>query len=342
MHQRAPVCARERSAVRALITGISGFAGSFLAEHLLAQGDVEVWGVSLGSAENIDAFMTRIVYLAEDLSDPAVAARVLAAAAPERIYHLAAQAFVPVSWRDPWSTMANNIRAEVNLLQLLAEQQARARVLVIGSNEEYGRAAPADLPLTEDAPLRPDSPYGVSKIAQDYLGLQYFLSHNLHIVRVRPFNHIGPRQNDRFSASNFAKQIAAIEAGMHEPILYVGNLDAQRDFTDVRDMVRAYALALEQGLPGEVYNIGAGTPRRLRDVIDIYLSLSRVPIRVEPDPTRGRPSDTPISYCDAAKFRAQTGWQPAIPLETTLRDILEYWREKVNRELGREGDTGKV
>ncbi len=319
-----------RSSVRALITGVSGFAGSFLAEHLLAQPGVEVWGVLHGDTNHTTALRERIIPVPGDLTDPALARRILAQAAPDCVFHLAAQAFVPVSWQAPWATLENNIRAQVNLLHAAAEQRSSARILIVGSNEEYGRVLPNELPISEDTPLRPDSPYGVSKIAQDFLGLQYFLSHRLNVVRVRPFNHIGPRQNERFVAANFAKQIAEIEAGAREPVLCVGNLESQRDFTDVRDMVRAYALALERGAPGEVYNIGSGQPRRVRELVDAYLALARLPIRIEPDPSRNRPSDTPVSYCDASKFKKQTGWEPQIPFGQTLRDTLDYWRGKVS------------
>jgi len=200
--------------VRALITGVSGFAGSFLAEYLLSQPDLELWGVWHGEQSDdknsawSTALRAQIQSLSGDLTDPAVAQGVLAQAAPDRIFHLAAQAFVPISWEDPWATLENNIRAEVNLLHAAAEQNSRARILIVGSNEEYGRVGPDDLPISEETPLRPDSPYGVSKIAQDFLGLQYFISHKLHIVRVRPFNHIGPRQNERCVAANFAQQVA--------------------------------------------------------------------------------------------------------------------------------------
>lgn len=317
--------------MRALVTGISGFAGSFLAEYLVAHTPFEIWGIALGSGESIPALGNRIVCVSEDLADPSVAARSVAQAAPDWIFHLAAQAFVPLSWQDPWATIERNIRAQVNLLQAVTQQDLRPRILIVGSNEEYGRVEPHDLPIDEDTPLRPDSPYGVSKIAQDFLGLQYFLSHNLHIVRVRPFNHIGPRQNDRFVAASFAKQIAEIEAGKREPVIYVGNLEAQRDFTDVRDMVRGYVLALEHGAPGDVYNLGSGKSHSIRQLLDTFLSMTIAEIRVARDSTRSRPSDTPVTLCDPSKFRKQTGWEPQIEFEQTLRDTLEYWREKVRQ-----------
>ncbi|MEW5719682.1 MAG: GDP-mannose 4,6-dehydratase, partial [Chloroflexota bacterium] len=168
--------------------------------------------------------------------------------------------------------------------------------------------------------------------------LQYFLSHQLNVVRARPSNHIGPRQNEQFVTSNFAKQIAEIESGARAPVLRVGNLDAQRDFTDVRDMARAYFLALERGAPGEVYNIGSERAVTIQSVVEMLLRQSRVAIRVEQDATRLRPSDTPTLICNAAKFRAQTGWTPTIPLEQSLRDILDYWRSQVNKETGRQAD----
>lgn len=314
--------------MRALITGISGFAGSFLAEYLLELGSFEVWGVGLG-AENLSTLGDRIVYFSQDLADPSTASSVVKQCAPDLIFHLAAQAFVPISWQDPWSTIENNIRGQVNLLHAVTEHKLTPRVLVVGSNEEYGRVEPRELPITEATPLRPDSPYGVSKIAQDFMGLQYHLSDSIHTVRVRPFNHIGPRQNDRFVAASFAKQIAEIEAGAREPVMYVGNLEAQRDFTDVRDMVRAYALALQYGEPGDVYNIGSGESHSIRELLDTLLSMTNAKISVEQDSARARPSDTPVTLCDSTKFRKQTGWEPRYGFQETLHDTLEYWRLKV-------------
>lgn len=315
--------------MRALITGMNGFAGSHLAEFLLTQPNVQVFGTGLGSITHLSHLDSKITFIPGDLMNVPFVERLLTQTQPTHIYHLAGQAFAPISWQDPWATLETNIRAQVNLLHTAARMQSSARILVIGSLDEYGRVEPRDLPITETTPLRPDSPYGVSKIAQDFLGLQYFLSHRLHIVRVRPSNHIGPRQNEQFVTSNFAKQIAEIEAGRRAPVLYVGNLSAQRDFTDVRDMVRAYYLALEHGVPGEVYNIGSARAVSIQTIVETLLRYSRVPIRIQVDPARIRPSDTPTLYCDTTKFRAQTGWTPTIPLEQSLRDILEYWRAQI-------------
>ncbi len=322
--------------MRVLITGVSGFAGSFLSDFLLTQKkpqtDLEVWGVSQSSDASRPAD-AQLNLIRGDLTDPRFTANLISEISPDRIYHLAAQAFVPISWQDPWATLENNIRAQTNLLHATAQQKLNVRILIVGSNEEYGRVTPADLPIDEETPLRPDSPYGVSKITQDYLGLQYFISHHMQVVRVRPFNHIGPRQDERFVAANFAKQVAEIETGLREPKLCVGNLAAQRDFTDVRDMVRAYVLALERGIAGEVYNLGSGKPRAISEIVEMYRRLARVPFAIESDPQRMRPSDTPVSYCDATKFKTATGWEPQIPFEQTLKDTLEYWRQRMS-ELG--------
>jgi GDP-4-dehydro-6-deoxy-D-mannose reductase len=233
---------------------------------------------------------------------------------------------VGASWANPWETLETNLRSQVNVLEAVREVCPDARVLVLGSNEEYGQLTPEDLPVRETSPLRPASPYGVSKVGQDLLGLQYHLSHGLYIVRVRPFNHLGPRQDPKFVAPAFASQIAAIESGRQPPVIQVGNLETRRDFTDVRDMVRAYGLALERGEPGEVYNIGAGRSRGVDELLATLLGFSSAAIRVEVDPARFRPSDVPDVVCDASKFRTRTGWAPRIPFEQSLKDLLDYER----------------
>lgn len=317
--------------MRALITGIAGFAGSHLAEHLLSHTSLEVCGVIHKRDDNIAHLRERLRLFQGDLRDYQSVSSILAQAKPDFIFHLAAQSSVSASWHDPWATLENNMHSQLNVLRATVEFGLKTRILVVGSNEEYGLVKSEDLPLRETTPLRPDSPYGVSKIAQDMLGLQYHLSHGLHIVRVRPFNHIGPRQSERFVAPAFAKQIAEIEAGLRPPAVKVGNLEAKRDFTDVRDTVRAYWLILNEGEPGEVYNIGSGAPRSIRQLLDILLDFSELDIAVEQDTARMRPSDVPISYCDYSRLRERTGWEPTIPLEESLRDVLYYWREKVSK-----------
>jgi len=263
-----------------------------------------------------------------DLRDPEGVQVLVGEVQPDCIFHLAAQSFVPASFADPWDTLQNNIRAQLNLLEAVRRSGRDVRVLVIGSNEEYGAPRPEELPQTEESPLRPNNPYAVSKVAQDFLGLQYYLAYGLSVVRVRPFNHTGPGQAPRFVVPAFASQIARIEAGLQAPVMQVGNLEAARDFTDVRDIVRAYHLAVSQGEPGEVYNLASGRPQSVRGLLEMLLSYSRTQIRVERDPSRYRPVDVPVVYGSAAKFHRRTGWEPQIPLEQTLRDILAYWREQ--------------
>lgn len=321
--------------MRALITGATGFAGSHLAEYLLAHTDLEVWGTDISSDErNIAHIKDHLEFVVGDMSEPGTVSRILSEARPDYIFHLAAQAFVPLSWSDPWDTIANNIRAELNIFQTLVKSGARPRVMIAGSADEYGMIRPDELPITEITPLRPYNPYAVSKIAQDMLGYQYFVSHDLPVVRVRPFNHIGPRQSPAFVSSDFAKQIAEIEQGYREPQLYVGNLEARRDFTDVRDMVRAYHLALERGEPGQVYNLGAEHSSSIQQVLDLLLRMSDAEIEVVQDATRLRLTDVPVIVSDCSRFRQQTGWRAMVTLEDSLRDILDYWRDRVREDQG--------
>lgn len=244
---------------------------------------------------------------------------------PARVFHLAALSNVADSWKDPGKTLSNNVGAQANLLAALVTLAPMPRTLIIGSADEYGQPR-GTAPVTEETPLRPLTPYGVSKVAQDLLGLQYHLSHGLPAVRVRPFNHIGPGQSPSFAVASFARQIARIEAGRQPPRLRVGNLRAKRDFTDVRDVVRAYRLAIEEGRPGDVYNIGSGRAVALREIVERLLRMSRTRITVEVDAARMRSAEAVTWVCDAGKFRRRTGWRPVIPLEQTLADTLAYWR----------------
>ena len=318
------------AAKRAFITGIAGFAGSHLAEHLLAAG-LRVSGASLpaGGTSNIDHLQGRVRVYLGDLSDQEWARSVLAEVRPAYVFHLAAQAAVSASWAAPGPTLVNNILGQLNLLQAIVALGLSPRVLVVGSADEYGLVRPDELPIRETNPLRPNNPYAVSKVSQDFLGYQYFLSHQLPVVRVRPFNHIGPRQGPGFVVPDFARQIAEAEAGLRPPVMQVGNLTARRDFSDVRDIVRAYALALERGEPGEVYNLGSGQAHSIQEILDTLLALSRIPLRVETDPARLRPADVPVVVGDCRKFRERTGWRPTVRLEDSLRDVLEYWRQQV-------------
>ena len=327
--------------MRALVTGAGGFAGNHLIAYLTGHTDLDVCGTVYSPAEKSQATRNHpdVPLILVDLTDAPAVTDMVAAVAPDYIFHLAALAAVGASWQAPWETLANNIRAELNLFQALVALNARPRVLVVGSADEYGLVRPEDNPIDEDTPFRPNSPYSVSKIAQDMLGLQYFYSHQIPVVRVRPFNHIGPRQRLQFVAPDFASQIARIEAGLSEPVIRVGNLEARRDFTDVRDVVRAYHLALIYGAPGEVYNIGTGEAHSIQEVLDRLLALSTADIDVQPDPRRMRPSDVPLSVCDASRLRRDTGWTPQIPFERSLADVLDEWRQRVaSGQLESDGD----
>jgi len=249
---------------------------------------------------------------------------------------LAGEPNVPLSYSSPWETFERNVLTQVNLLEAVREMAPRPRILVVGSAEEYGLVRSEDLPVRENTPLRPDSPYGVSKIAQDMMGLQYYLRYNIPVIRARAFNHIGARQTERFVASAFARQIATIEAGLEPPIMSVGNLSAQRDFTDVRDTVRAYYLLLKHGEPGEVYNIGSGVAHGIDELLDILLSFVDIEIDIQVDTARLRPSDVPIRRCDYSKLYAATGWEPSISFEEGLEYTLDYWRDKVRKDIKEE------
>jgi len=318
--------------MKALITGITGFAGSHLAEFLLADGH-EVFGTRRvrSPMDNVSAIADKLTLIDCELSDASAVRDALKAAQPDLIFHLAAQSFVPASWVYPGFTLFNNIGAQLNIFEAVRELELDARILVACSSEEYGRAEEKDLPLTEDSPLRPLSPYGVSKVAQDLLAYQYHESYGLKTIRTRAFNHTGPRRGDVFVTSNFARQIAEIELGKRKPVVQVGNLSAQRDFTDVRDVVRAYFLACTQGEPGEVYNICSGKSVTIKEILDILVELAQCDVEVEVDPARMRPSDVQLLKGDASKLADATGWQPTIELRQTLANLLEYWRERLER-----------
>jgi GDP-4-dehydro-6-deoxy-D-mannose reductase len=318
--------------LKALITGISGFVGSHLAEYLLDTADWEVAGTVFGPYGNIADLCGQLELYPAELSRLDVMTFILEQARPDVIFHLAAQPLVSASRRDPWGTLDTNIHMQLNVLEGVARVSPECRVLVVGSSEEYGLISPQDLPIDEDTPLRPLSPYALSKVAQDLMGLQYHVTHGLHVVRVRPFNHIGPRQRIGFVASDFASQIAAAEAGRQAPVLEVGNLEARRDFCDVRDVVRAYVQVIADGEPGAVYNIGSGESHSVKELLDALLAMSRVPIEVRQDPERLRPSEVPEIICDATRIRERIGWQTTISFEQSLRDVLDYWRQEVETQ----------
>ncbi len=316
--------------MRVLITGITGFAGSHLTELLLKKGGIEVYGIQRwrSKTDNIDHLKGKIHLLECDLRDASSVLHAIEKIRPERIFHLAAQSFVPASWSAPAETLSTNLIGQLNIFEAVRKAGLSPRIQIAGSSEEYGLVLPNEVPMTENNPLRPLSPYAVSKVAQDFLGYQYHMSYKIFIVRTRGFNHTGPRRGDVFAESNFAMQIARIEAGLQEPIIRVGNLEAQRDYTDVRDMVEGYWLSLEKGTAGEVYNIASGKTWSIQKTLDMLLSHSSIKVKIMQDPERMRPSDVQILLGDNTKFVQATGWKPKIPFETTLKDLLDYWREK--------------
>ena len=317
--------------MRILITGITGFVGSHLAEYALAKESVEVYGTVRWRSrmDNVEHIQDRIQLLDCDLRDNVAVKRTLEEARPEYIFHLAAQSFVPTSWKAPAETLTTNILSELNLLESIRDLKLDTRIHVAGSSEEYGLVFEDEAPIKEDNPLRPLSPYAVSKVAQDYLAYQYNQSYGIFTVRTRAFNHTGPRRGQVFVTSDFSRQVALIEKDKKEPVIEVGNLEARRDFSDVRDIVRGYWLSLEKGEPGEVYNLGSGRAVTIQEMLDLILSMSDVEIEVRQMPERMRPSDVELLLCDYSKFNRATGWEPEIPLEKTIADLLDYWRERV-------------
>ncbi|MCS7001302.1 MAG: GDP-mannose 4,6-dehydratase [Dehalococcoidia bacterium] len=310
--------------MRALVTGAAGFVGRHLIRHLLESGD-DVIGVARPGEPHSDP---DVAWRDVDLLDGDATRALIAATRPDAIYHLAGQASVALSWSDPVATFRANIETQLHVLQAVVAVRIDPIVLTIASNEIYGNTAPEHLPTTEDAPLKPANPYAVSKVAQDLLGLQYWLSNRIRCVRARPFTHIGPGQRPDFAIASFARQIALIERGAQPPILHVGNLAARRDMTDVRDMVRAYRLAIVCGEPGAAYNLGRGIAWSIAELLDMLIAQAQTSVSVVVSPDLVRPLDNPVSLCDASRFRARSGWTPQIPMNQTMADILADWRER--------------
>ena len=314
---------------KVLITGITGFAGSYLAEYLVSKGEYDINGTYLldSSLINVDKVKDKLNLVRMDLTSEKEVFYTVKKISPSIIFHLAALTSPADSYKNPSETLTNNISLQVNLFEAVRKSNLLdAKILVVSSADIYGKVKKEDLPIDEDTQLMPTSPYSVSKIAQDFLGLAYFLSYNLKIIRVRPFNHIGPRQSPQFVVSSFAKQIAEIEKGKREPILRVGNLDTRRDFINVKDIVVAYVLAIEKGKYGDVYNIGSGKSYKISDILSMLIDMSHRKIKIEKDESLFRPSDNRELLCDTRKFQKLTSWKPKISIEETLKDTLDYWR----------------
>ncbi|MFA6254843.1 MAG: GDP-mannose 4,6-dehydratase [Patescibacteria group bacterium] len=325
--------------MKILITGITGFAGSHLADYLLANfPQIELFGIKRwrSKTENVEHLKDKIKFYECDIKDAHNVSEVIEATQPDKIFHLAAQSYVPASWDSPVETLMINMAGQTNILEAVRKIKSKEKnydpvILIAGSSEEYGLVFPNELPIKETNLLRPLSPYGVSKVCQDLLGFQYWHSYKIKVIRSRAFNHSGPRRGEVFVDSNFAQQIAKIEKGLLPPVIKVGNLEAKRDFTDVRDIVQAYWLATEKCQPGEAYNICSGKDFTIQEVLDKLLSLAKnKDIKVEQDPARMRPSDVPLLSGDSSRFRELTGWEPKIDyLNQTLNDMLDYWRKQI-------------
>jgi GDP-4-dehydro-6-deoxy-D-mannose reductase len=304
-----------------LVTGAAGFAGSHLVDHLLeTEAHVAAWGhgpvpAGAGGAD-------RVSWASVDVTDAEAVAAALAETRPSAVFHCAGIADVHSTWSDSGTALRVNVMGTHNLLTALERAGLDAPVLITGSALVYQPSASA---LSEDAPIGPASPYGVSKLAQELVGL----SARGRVIVTRPFNHAGPRQAPAYVTSSFARQIVEVEAGLREPVLEVGNLDARRDITDVRDTVRAYRLLMEKGQGGRPYNVCRGEAFRVGDLLDALVGQSQRPIEIRQDPARLRPNDTPVVLGDPSRLKQDTGWAPQIPIEQTLRDLLDYWRQIV-------------
>jgi GDP-4-dehydro-6-deoxy-D-mannose reductase len=303
-----------------LVTGAAGFAGSHVVEALRGVEDVVGWTHHAPPPPEI---AQRAVWQRVDLLNPSEVREAIARLKPSAVIHCAGAPNVAHSWRDTVTPLSANVLATHHLFDALRRTGATSRVVVPGSATVYATSPTA---LTEESPVAPSNPYAVSKLAQEQLAFRAAREDGVDVIVTRSFNHTGPRQSAAFAAPNMARQIAMIEAGVGEPVIKTGNLDAQRDFTDVRDMARAYVGLLRDGMPSTVYNVASGTARVMRSVLDALVSRARVKVRIETDPGLMRPSDTPIVLGDATRLREATGWQPEISFDRTLDDLLNYWR----------------
>jgi GDP-4-dehydro-6-deoxy-D-mannose reductase len=327
--------------VKVLITGIAGFAGGHLAQHLVSRTEHVVIGFSL--PEPVDRFSglfngePPMVYYA-DITNEERLGEILDHEQPDAVMHLAAHALVAGAWEQAAQIMENNAVATQILMQSLSERCPDARIMLVGSGDVYGHVNEEQLPLAESGRLSPNNPYSVSKLAQEYIALQYHAAFDTEVVVARPFNHIGPRQMGDFIVPVVAKQIAEIEAGIVDPVIKIGNLESKRDFLDVRDVVEAYLVILDRGVPGEVYNVCSGKARAIRDIVTTLVDLSTMDPELKQDPARMRPSDTPVSYGDNTKL-ISLGWKQELELRQSLEDVLDFWRGVVADELSAENNV---
>lgn len=320
-----------------LITGVTGFCGSHLADFLLKKEKGEIWGLKRPTARlrHVRHILDKIQWFDGDLNDPTSMKLLIEKLKPDRIYHLGALSWVTPSWSMPTLYMQTNAIGTINLLEAVRDSGLDPRVLISCTPEEFGDVKPKDLPLTEESPLAPANPYAASKVAQDAVCQSYFHSYGMKIIRTRAFNHEGPRRDVLGALASFAYQIALIEANLQKPIIKVGRTSAKRNFTDVRDMAKAYYLAMEKGKPGELYLIGSDEIHTIKECLKMLISLSSKAkeISYKVDPERIRPTELHYQIGNISKFRKLTGWKPKIPFKQTLSDTLDYWREFVKKGL---------
>jgi GDP-4-dehydro-6-deoxy-D-mannose reductase len=318
--------------MRALITGGAGFAGSHLAEYLLRQNcDLTLLARPEVSLQGIEHLLPQVRLERVDLRDLARLRQILGDVRPERIYHLGAFSSVVDSFQDPRGCYEVNFGGTLNLLESWRQLGFDSRLLLVSSSDVYGHAHEADLPLREKSSLCPASPYAGSKVAAEFLAIQFGLSYGLPVVRVRPFHHTGPRQNPAFVCSNLARQVAEIVGGLRPPVISVGNPNVGRDFSDVRDIVRGYALLMEAGRAGEVYQLCAGHPVAVGLVVEWLTGIAQIPIEIRVDASRFRAGEPAALWGDSRKARSETNWSPKYELRTTLRDLEAYWEEQIRK-----------
>lgn len=303
--------------MKALITGSEGFVGRYLRSELKENG-YDTAGVSRRGPDTPECFRA-------DIMDPQKIREILAGYLPDVIFHLAGQADVGLSWRDPEGTLTANVIGTLRLLDAVRDVNRKTRVIIIGSSDEYGKLGNAGQLVSETTEINPMTPYAISKAAQEKLAMAYVQAYGMDLCMTRSFNHCGAGQKKGFIVSDFASGIAEIERGKREKLL-VGNLDSARDYTHVKDIARAYRLIAEKGASGAVYNVGSGTSHSGRELLEHLVSMSKVPICVEQDPDRLRPSDTPVVCCDNSRLVHTTGWHPTVSFDDMLLDVLNYWR----------------
>lgn len=311
---------------KALIIGAAGFVGNYLIDHIQKNC---IWSIAVTKLEQENILFKGIEVCDLDIMEKDKVVDLLKRVRPDYVFHLAAQSSVALSWKNPDLTMDINIKGTLHVLDAVRSLDYTPRVLLIGSGEEYGHVRPEDVPIVEDNVLRPGNLYAATKVCQNMIGKIYTDAYGMEIMSVRAFNHIGPNQAPAFVVSDFCKQVAEIENAMRKPVLSVGNLSAKRDFTDVRDVVRAYVMLIEQGKAGETYNVGSGIAYKISELLELILSLSKADIRVEIDEEKLRPVDVPVIIADISKIYNCCGWKPEIPLASTLKETLDSWRKSI-------------